>query len=55
MSPRFSIPKDNQWTGLFPGEEFGTIHAGRGIDLERNKGKIGLADSYSDLVDSSEA
>lgn len=55
--PRLSLPNQEkrQWAGVFPGEEFGTIWAGRGIELERNKGKVGLADSYSDLFDSSEA
>src|SRR3990167_4510285 len=53
--PRFSIPKDRQWRGFFQGEDFGNIFTGRGINLERFKGKIGLADSYSDIVDSSES
>lgn len=55
--PRFSIPNPQQrlWRGLFPGEDFGEIWAASDIDLERNKGKVGLADSYSDLFDSSEA
>ena len=54
---RFSIPnpKNRLWQGIFAGEDFGNIWAGRSIELERNKGKIGLADSYSDLFDSSEA
>lgn len=54
--PRFTIPnpKKRLWSGIFPGEDAGEIWAGRGIELERNKGKVGLADSYSDLFDSSE-
>ena len=52
---RFSVPKNKIWQGLFAGEDFGTIFAARGIDLERFKGKVTLADSYSDLFDSSEA
>ena len=53
---RFSIPNPKQrlWRGLAPGEDFGEIWAAKSIDLERNKGKVGLADSYSDLFDSSE-
>lgn len=55
--PRIQIPnfQNRQWSGIFPGEDSGLIFSGRGIDLERNKGKVGLADSYSDLFDSSEA
>ena len=53
---RFSIPdsKKRQWSGAFPGEDFGSIYTGRGIDLERNKGKVGLADSYSEVFDSAD-
>jgi len=55
--PRFSIPNLQQriWRGLFAGEDFGEIWAAKSIDLERYKGKVALADSYSDLFDSSEA
>lgn len=55
--PRFSIPNEQvkEFRGLFPGEDFGEIWAASDIDLERYKGKVALADSYSDLFDSSEA
>ena len=49
---RFKIPKDGKWSGVFPGEESGIIYAAKSIDLERYKGKVALADSYSDIVNS---
>ena len=54
--PRLSIPdtKTRTFNGIFQGEDFGEIWSAKSIDLERNKGKVGLADSYSDLFDSSE-
>ena len=51
---RLTIPQKGIFRGVFPGESSGEIFSGRGLDLERNKGKVGLADSYSDIVDSSE-
>ena len=51
---RFKIPKDQNFSGIFEGEFLGTIWSAKSVDLERNKGKVGLADSYSDLFDSSE-
>lgn len=52
--PRFSIPsqRTKRWKGIFQGEDFGEIWSARAIDLERNKGKIGLADAYSEVFDS---
>lgn len=54
--PRLQIPdpKNRQWVGLRPGEEFGNIFAARGIDLERFKGKVALADAYSEVFDSAD-
>jgi len=54
--PRFSIPsaKTRRWQGIMPGEDSGHIFAARGIELERNKGKVGLADSYSEVFDSAD-
>lgn len=54
--PRFSIPNPTKklWSGIWPGEDFGNIFYARSIDLERNKGKVSLADSYSGLVNSSQ-
>ncbi len=52
--PRFSIPssKTKLWRGIFSGEDFGEIWSSRNIDLERNRGKIGLSDSYPEVFDS---
>ena len=54
---RISLPdkKKREWNGVFAGEDFGELWAASDIDLERYKGKVALADSYSDLFDSSEA
>jgi len=45
-------PETRQWSGIFPGQDFGSIWSAKSIDLERNRGKVGLADSYSDIQNS---
>ena len=47
---RFAIPnpKTKRWTGQFRGEFGGNVWFARNIDLERQKGALMLADSYSD-------
>ena len=54
--PRFAFPdlQNPQWKGIYPGEDSGHIYSARGIDLERNKNKISLADSYSEVFDSAD-
>lgn len=47
--PQLQIPQKGAWTGQFEGEFSGHFIASRNIDLERNKGKIQLADSFSDI------
>ena len=51
---RFKFPSEKrpQWLGLRPGEFDGHIWIGKSIDLEREKGKVGLADSYPEVFDS---
>lgn len=39
-----NIPKDKKWSGAFPGNYFGNIWASFNIDLERNPGRLSLAD-----------
>ena len=53
---KFQIPPiDNRaWRGIFEGEFAGNINFARNIDLERSKGKVTLADSYSHIVNSSQ-
>src|SRR3990167_7430202 len=53
---RIKIPdaKTQIFSGIFEGDSFGEIWNAKSIDLERNKGKVGLADSYSDLQNSSQ-
>ena len=52
--PRLTIPdrKTEIWSGLFPGEDFGSFYFVKAMDLERYKGKVALADSYSHVVHS---
>lgn len=52
--PRIQIPNPNShiWTGVRPGEFDGLIFSAKSIDLERYKGKVALADSYSNVGNS---
>lgn len=52
--PIIQIPsQEYKFSGLHKGEIFGNIWASRGIDFEREKGKIMLGDSFSSLFNSS--
>lgn len=48
-------PKQRRWSGIFPGEFAGSFHFAKNIDLERNRGKVMLADSYSHLQHSGQS
>lgn len=56
MSPTLTIPnpETKQWSGQHKGEFAGNIFHSRSIDLERQKGKVTVAESYSHLVHSAQ-
>ena len=55
MSTVLKIPGDNkQFLGQFKGEFAGNIFHSRSIDLERQKGKVTVAESYSHIVHSAQ-
>ena len=51
---RLKIPTDGIWRGVFPSEFAGNLWHASKIDLERQKGKIMVGDSFTDLIDSAD-